>query len=220
MCFERRWSGTPGLSVRRPMPCSGNESLIHKRDDSRSETWKRCLRAERTDSQSLVLAMGWGWHCQAGSGGQKTSGDQLFRVYLSFGQLCWPAVRWTGSSLTFTTIAWRGPGEPNFCGSLNPHINEGHPWWCPGPLSTLTFYSFHVTPKRQWDFLSYYQCNTPESQEKPLKHRIQMCRIMYEKTVYIFILFEKVHIEFKGKCMCQCLKTGYSNNFFPCMQLF
>ena len=61
---------------------------------------------------------------------------------------------------------------------------------------------------------------TPESQEKPLKHRIQMCRIKYEKTVYIFILFEKVHIEFKAICMCQGLKTGYSNNFFPCLQLF
>ena len=86
--------------------------------------------------------------------------------------------------------------------------------------SNILQFSCHSKEASEWDFLSYYQCNTPESQEKPLKHRIQMCRIMYEKTVYTFILFEEVHIEFKGKCMSQGLKTGYSNNFFPCMQLF
>lgn len=118
-----------------------------------------------------------------------------FRVYLNR-PFCWPAVRWAGSSLMFTTIDWRGPGEPNFCGSLNPNINEGHPWWSPGPLSALTCYSFHVIPRGKWMGLPfllpvYYIPVT----KKPLKRRIQMCRIMYEKTVYIFILFEKLHID-------------------------
>lgn len=47
-----------------------------------------------------------------------------------------------------------------------------------------------------------------------------MCRIMCEKIVYIHFLFEKARIEFEAKCMCQGLKMGYSNNFFPYMQLF
>ena len=86
--------------------------------------------------------------------------------------------------------------------------------------SNMLQFSCHSKEASEWDVLSYYQCIIHQSQEKPLKRRIQMCRIMYEKTVYIFILFEKLHIEFKAKCMYQGLKTGYSNNSFPCMQLF
>lgn len=75
---------------------------MHERD-SRPEAWKRYPRPERRQAIPSVgkvvrLAVR-----QGAVVGQRTSEHQLFRVYLSIGQLSWPAVRPPGSSLMLTT---------------------------------------------------------------------------------------------------------------------
>lgn len=192
--------GVGGMSGRRPLHCSGDEGLTHKKEVG-PQAWKRCLRPELTDRRSFCWCGGWGWRHRAGAGERYGGPENLWRrAFQSPSQhrpVSWPAVEWPGPSPVLTTIEPKSPGQPNFSGAQHVLRKwQDNLWWSPETLWALKFSRFHVTTKRRMNRTSFPVTNILYTKEIPLKHRIQMCRILYEKTVYIPFLFEKAHIEF------------------------
>lgn len=102
-----------------------------------------------------------------------------------------------------------GPQRIKFlCVSESFYKTTGSPLMISRVVLALTLCNSHVITKRRLNGTSFPITNIlyTRVKEKPSRLKIQMCRIMYEKIVYIHFLFEKPHIEFWAKHMCQVLK--------------
>lgn len=102
-----------------------------------------------------------------------------------------------------------GPQRIEFlCVSESFYKMTGSPLMISRAVLALTLCNSHVITKRRLNGTSFPITNILYTgvKEKPSRLKIQMCRIMDEKIVYIHFLFEKPHIEFWAKHMCQVLK--------------